>query len=60
MKDIGRMLAINSLGEFLKGYAGNKSCGGLGLASYIRNGDSRGLAQACDQEKCFRSVGLGC
>ncbi len=51
---------MNKLGEFLKGYAGKKSCRWLGLAGYIRNGDSRGLAQACDQVKCIRSVGYRC
>ena len=51
---------MNSLGEFLKGYVEKKSYSQAGLPGYIRNGDSRGLAQACDQEKYFRSVGQGC
>ena len=54
------VFAMNGLGEFLKGYAGEKSCRGLGLAGYSRNGDSRGLAQACEQEMRIRSVGHRC
>ena len=48
------------LGEFLKGYMRKKlerdECG----AGYSQDGDSRGLAQACDKAKCFRSAGQRC
>jgi hypothetical protein len=54
------VLEMNSLGEFLKGYVRKKSCEELGLAGYSQGGDSRGLAQACDQVKCFRSEGHRC
>jgi hypothetical protein len=48
------------LGEFLKGYMQKKSgrdeCG----AGYSQDGDSRGLAQACDKAMCFRSADQRC
>jgi hypothetical protein len=47
-------------GEFLKGYMRKKldrdGCG----AGYSQDGDSRGLAQACDKAKCFRSADQRC
>ena len=47
-------------GEFLKGYVGKK-LGATGMrASYIQDGDSRGLARACDKAKEYRSVGQRC
>ena len=60
MKLHGGVLEMNSLGEFLKGYVGKKSREELGLAGYSQGGDSRGLAQACDQVKCLRSEGQRC
>ena len=36
------------MGEFLKGYMRKKLGDAVGGAGYSRNGDSRGLAQACD------------
>jgi hypothetical protein len=48
------------MGEFLKGYMRKKSgrdeCG----AGYSQDGDSRGLAQACDKAMCFRSADQRC
>ncbi len=48
------------MGEFLKGYMRKKMAKGAGLAGYAQDGDSRGLAQACDEAMCFRSVARGC
>jgi hypothetical protein len=51
---------VGCLGEFLKGYMrkklGRDECG----AGYSQGGDSRGLAQACDKAKCFRSADQRC
>jgi hypothetical protein len=46
--------------EFLKGYAGKKRRGVEMATGYSQGGDSRGLAQACEQEMCLRSVGQRC
>jgi hypothetical protein len=44
------------MGEFLKGYV-LKMCGKGGrCAGYAQDGDSRGLAQACDKAMVFRGV----
>ncbi len=45
------------MGEFLKGYVLKMIGGGGGVAGYSQDGDSRGLAQACDKAMCFRSAG---
>ena len=37
------------MGEFLKGYAGKMGTWGSAVAGYSRDGDSRGLARACDE-----------
>jgi len=48
------------MGEFLKGYT-RKKIGGDGVVTgYSLDGDSRGLAQACDKAMRFRSVGQRC
>jgi hypothetical protein len=48
------------MGEFLKGYVPKMIGGGGGVAGYSQDGDSRGLAQACDKAMCFRSAGQRC
>jgi len=48
------------MGEFLKGYMRKKLALGGGSAGYSRDGDSRGLAQACDKAMCFRSADQRC
>ncbi len=48
------------LGEFLKGYMRKKLGRGGGWAGYSQDGDFRGLAQACDKVKCFRSADQRC
>jgi len=46
--------------EFLKGYMRKKMDGdGVGTG-YSQDGDSRGLAQACDKAMYLRSVGRRC
>ena len=51
---------VGRLGEFLKGYV-RKKLGGEGCgAGYSQDGDSRGLAQACDKAMCFRSADQRC
>jgi hypothetical protein len=48
------------MGEFLKGYM-RKKIGGDGVVTgYSQNGDSRGLAQACDKAMWFRGGGQRC
>jgi hypothetical protein len=48
------------VGEFLKGYM-RKMMGGIGAhTGYIRGGDSRGLAQACDIAMDLRNAGQRC
>jgi hypothetical protein len=48
------------MGEFLKGYVRKKmGWDGVG-AGYSQDGDSRGLAQACDKAKRYRSAGQRC
>jgi hypothetical protein len=44
------------MGEFLKGYIAKITGKGGGYASYAQDGDSRGLAQACD--KAMRFIGV--
>jgi hypothetical protein len=44
------------MGEFLKGYVAKIAGKGGGYASYAQDGDSRGLAQACD--KAMRFIGV--
>jgi hypothetical protein len=65
MRGVGRdagwvEFGVGWLGEFLKGYMrkklGRDECG----AGYSQDGDSRGLAQACDKAMCFRSAGQRC
>jgi hypothetical protein len=48
------------MGEFLKGYMQKKLGRGQGGAGYSQDGDSRGLAQACDKAKQYRSAGQRC
>jgi hypothetical protein len=48
------------MGEFLKGYMRKKMGGDGVVTGYSQNGDSRGLAQACDKAMCFRGVGQRC
>ena len=48
------------MGEFLKGYVGEMKGGGAMLAGYSQDGDSRGLARACDKAKCYQSEGRRC
>jgi hypothetical protein len=48
------------MGEFLKGYMQKKLGGNAGWAGYSQDGDSRGLAQACEKAKCFRNAGQRC
>lgn len=49
-----------NLGEFLKGYI-RKKMGEDGVGTgYIRGGDSRGLAQACDIAMDLRNVVQRC
>jgi hypothetical protein len=48
------------MGEFLKGYIRKKMGREGGGAGYSQDGDSRGLAQACDKAMCFRSAGQRC
>ena len=48
------------MGEFLKGYMRKKLGGDGGGAGYSQDGDSRGLAQACDKATWFRSAGQRC
>jgi len=48
------------VGEFLKGYIRKKMGEDGAVTGYIRGGDSRGLAQACDKAKCFRNAGQRC
>jgi hypothetical protein len=48
------------MGEFLKGYMRKKMSGDGVVTGYSQDGDSRGLAQACDKAMCFRSVGQRC
>jgi hypothetical protein len=45
------------MGEFLKGYVGKMRVLGWGWAGYSQDGDSRGLARACDKAKRMRNVG---
>ena len=48
------------MGEFLKGYVLKMGgCDG-DAAGYAQDGDSRGLAQACDKAMYLRSVGRRC
>jgi hypothetical protein len=48
------------MGEFLKGYMLKMyGIGGRG-AGYAQDGDSRGLAQACDKAMLFRGVEQRC
>ena len=51
---------VGWLGEFLKGYMRKKLGRDEGWAGYSRDGDSRGLAQACDKAMCFRSADQRC
>jgi hypothetical protein len=44
------------MGEFLKGYVPKIAGIGGGYAGYAQDGDSRGLAQACD--KAMRFIGV--
>ena len=44
------------MGEFLKGYVQKKLGDGAWWAGYSQDGDSRGLAQACD--KAMRFIGV--
>ena len=48
------------MGEFLKGYTRKMLGWEDRWAGYAQDGDSRGLARACDKAMCFRSAGLGC
>jgi hypothetical protein len=48
------------LGEFLKGYIRKKLGGYRCGAGYSQDGDSRGLAQACDKATWYRSAGQRC
>jgi hypothetical protein len=48
------------MGEFLKGYIRKKMGRDDGGAGYSQDGDSRGLAQACDKAMCFRSAVQRC
>jgi hypothetical protein len=45
------------MGEFLKGYVGKMVAGRAAPAGYAQDGDSRGLAQACDVTMYFRGAG---
>ena len=44
------------MGEFLKGYMRKKMSGDGVVTGYSQDGDSRGLAQACD--KAMRFIGV--
>jgi hypothetical protein len=48
------------MGEFLKGYIRKKMDGDKAVTGYSQDGDSRGLAQACDKAMYFRGVGRRC
>jgi hypothetical protein len=48
------------MGEFLKGYVRKKMGWDEGRAGYSQDGDSRGLAQACDKAMQYRSAGQRC
>jgi hypothetical protein len=48
------------MGEFLKGYMRKKMDGDGVVRGYSQDGDSRGLAQACDKAMWFRGVGQRC
>jgi hypothetical protein len=48
------------LGEFLKGYMRKKLRWGGGWAGYSQDGDSRGLAQACDKATGYRNADPRC
>jgi hypothetical protein len=48
------------MGEFLKGYMRKKMSRAAVLTGYSQDGDFRGLAQAWDNEICFRSVAVRC
>jgi hypothetical protein len=45
------------VGEFLKGYMRKMTRGDEAQTGYIRGGDSRGLAQACDIAMDLRNAG---
>jgi hypothetical protein len=51
---------VGCLGEFLKGYMRKKLGWGWGGAGYSQDGDSRGLAQACDKATGYRSADQRC
>jgi hypothetical protein len=48
------------MGEFLKGYVSKIAGISGGYAGYAQDGDSRGLAQACDKAKLFCGVEQRC
>ncbi len=53
-------LWVRRLGEFLKGSIGKQLGWDEGWAGYSQDGASRGLAQACDKAKRYRSAGQRC